>query len=93
MPQAARDRLRSLGDALRTAAGRDPDKRALVFGKKALTYRELDRQSDRVAGGLHRAGIAKGDRMALFFGNRPELVLCDFACFKLGAIAVPLNNH
>ena len=31
--------------------------------------------------------------MALFFGNRPELVLCDFACFKLGAIAVPLNNH
>ena len=82
-----------LGDVLRTAAGRAPDKQALVFQENELTYRELDQQSDRIAGALHRAGLAKGDRVALFFGNRPELVLCYFACFKLGAIAVPLNNH
>jgi acyl-CoA synthetase (AMP-forming)/AMP-acid ligase II len=31
--------------------------------------------------------------VALFFGNRPELVLCYCACFKLGAITVPLNDH
>ncbi|MGH6895331.1 MAG: class I adenylate-forming enzyme family protein [Geminicoccaceae bacterium] len=82
-----------LGDVLRTAADRAPDQRALVFGATALTYRELDQQSDRIAGSLRRAGVGHGDRVALFFGNRPELVLGYFACFKLGAIAVPLNDH
>jgi long-chain acyl-CoA synthetase len=82
-----------LGDVLRTATERAPDKRALVFGATALTYRELDQQSERIAGSLRRAGVGRGDRVALFFGNRPELVLCYFACFKLGAIAVPLNDH
>jgi len=82
-----------LGDVLRTTAARVPDQRALVFATEALTYRELDRQSDRIAASLHRAGIGHGDRIGLLFGNRPELILCYFACFKLGAIAVPLNHH
>ena len=77
-----------LGDVLRTTAARAPDKRALVFGTEALTYRDLDQQSDRITAALHRAGVGQGDRVGLLFGNRPELILCYFACFKLGAIAV-----
>ena len=82
-----------LGDVLRATAARAPDKRALVFGTEALTYRELDQQSDRVAASLHRAGVGHGDRVGLLFGNRSELILSYFACFKLGATAVPLNHH
>jgi acyl-CoA synthetase (AMP-forming)/AMP-acid ligase II len=36
-------------------------------------------------------GVGPGDRVALLFANSPELVFCYFACFKLGAVAVPLN--
>jgi acyl-CoA synthetase (AMP-forming)/AMP-acid ligase II len=78
-----------LGEVLTTAADRAQGKPALVFGATALTYRELEEQSGRIAGSLRRAGIGHGDRVALFFGNRPELVLCYFACFRLGAYKVP----
>jgi hypothetical protein len=74
-----------LGDVLRTATDQAPDQRALVFGAAALTYRELGQQSERIAGSLRRAGVGHGDRVVLFFGNRPELILGYFACFRLGA--------
>jgi acyl-CoA synthetase (AMP-forming)/AMP-acid ligase II len=78
-----------LGDVLRTATDQAPDQRALVFGAAALTYRELGQQSERIAGSLRRAGVGHGDRVVLFFGNRPELILGYFACFRLGAYKVP----
>jgi long-chain acyl-CoA synthetase len=82
-----------LGDLPRLAAARQPGKTALVFGDRSWTYEELDAIATRLAGGLQGAGIARGDRVALFLGNRPELVFSYYACFKLGAIAVPLNNR
>ena len=38
-------------------------------------------------------GIGRGDRIALFMKNRVELVGLYFACFRIGAIAVPLNTR
>jgi long-chain acyl-CoA synthetase len=80
-----------LGEILRTAARRDPAKVALWFGRTAWTYAELDDVTDRVAGGLTARGLGPGDRVGLFLQNCPELLFSYFACFKLGAIAVPLN--
>ena len=35
--------------------------------------------------------VLPGDRVAFLLRNGPEIVLCYYACFKIGAIAVPLN--
>jgi acyl-CoA synthetase (AMP-forming)/AMP-acid ligase II len=37
------------------------------------------------------SGVRPGDRVALLFANCPELVFSYYACWKIGAIAVPLN--
>src|SRR5204862_7252992 len=56
-------------------------------------FGELDRVSDRIAAGLAKAGARPGDRIALFTPNCIELVQSYFGVFKLGAIAVPLNDR
>jgi acyl-CoA synthetase (AMP-forming)/AMP-acid ligase II len=70
---------------------RTPDKVALWFGERSWTYAELDDATDRIAAALAAAGVRAGERVALFLPNCPELALGYFACFKLGAIVVPLN--
>src|SRR5436305_10019902 len=80
-----------IGRILGAAHQRAPEKIALWFGTRSWTYAELDDVSDRVAGGLAAAGVRAGDRVAMFLPNCPELVLGYFACFKIGAIVVPLN--
>jgi acyl-CoA synthetase (AMP-forming)/AMP-acid ligase II len=66
---------------------RTPDKNGLWFGDQHWTYAALDETSDRVAAALAAAGV----RVALFLPNCPELVFSYLACFKLGAVSVPLN--
>lgn len=62
----------------------------LRFQDKVITNRELTQSINRVASGLSELGIQPGDRVALVMGNSPELLICMFACFKLGAWAMPL---
>jgi acyl-CoA synthetase (AMP-forming)/AMP-acid ligase II len=67
------------------------DKIALWFDDQHWTYAALDETADRIAAALAAAGARCGDRVALFLPNCPELVLSYLACFKLGAVSVPLN--
>lgn len=80
-----------IGQLLRATRERSPDKIAFWFNQQSWTYSELDDVTDRIASSLAAAGVHAGDRVALFLPNCPELVLSYFACFKLGAITVPLN--
>ena len=80
------------GEILKRGAARSPDNVALAYGSENWTYRALDDVTDRMAAGLSRAGVATGDRVALFLPNSVELACGYFACFKLGAVAMPLNN-
>ena len=73
------------------AAARAPDKTALRFEGRELSYGELERQTGALAGALRRAGVAAGDRVAYLGPNCPELLEALFACARLGAIFVPLN--
>ncbi|MDQ4130035.1 MAG: long-chain fatty acid--CoA ligase [Actinomycetota bacterium] len=56
-----------------------------------LTYEQLDRGSERLAGAMLGAGVAPGDRVASLTGNSPEHVELLFACAKAGLILTPLN--
>jgi long-chain acyl-CoA synthetase len=68
-----------------------PDKPALLFEGKTLTYGQLDGDVNRLANGLRGLGVEKGDRVALFLPNIPGFVMGYFAIQKLGAIAVSVN--
>jgi acyl-CoA synthetase (AMP-forming)/AMP-acid ligase II len=80
-----------IGQMLRDTRRRLPDKTALWFGDRNWSYAALDDATDRIAAALLAASVRAGDRVALFMPNCPELLLGYFACFKIGAITVPLN--
>ena len=56
-----------------------------------LTYRQLWRSVQALAGGFRKLGIGRGDRVALALGNGAELVMGYNAAWLLGAAAVPIN--
>ena len=62
----------------------------LHYKGKAITNRELDRLVNRVASGLVELGVKPGERVTLIMGNSPELLIAMFACFKIGAWAMPV---
>jgi len=71
---------------------RTPDRLAIRFEGRELSYLALERRVARLAGALrHRAAIAEGDRVAYLGHNAPELLVLLFACARLGAILVPLS--
>jgi long-chain acyl-CoA synthetase len=82
-----------VADALRRAAQTVPDKPGLIVGDRVVTYADLDRLSSAAAAALSIAGIQRGDRVALHLTNGVELVVAYFACFKSGAIALPINTR
>jgi long-chain acyl-CoA synthetase len=81
-----------LGNILRRSAARFPDKIALIFKERKMTYQELDRRVNRLANGLLQMGAQKGDRIAVLLHNCPEFIEIYFACTRSGAIFVPINN-
>ncbi|CCK78674.1 class I adenylate-forming enzyme family protein [Desulfobacula toluolica] len=68
-----------------------PDKTAVIFEDTPVTYKELNRETNRVAHFFQQKGLKKGDRIALDLLNCPEFLACYFAAGKLGLIVVPLN--
>lgn len=62
---------------------------AIRFGERCWTYGDVRAEVDRLAGGLRAAGIRAGDRVGMMFQNRPENLFSFFACWRLGAVAVP----
>jgi long-chain acyl-CoA synthetase len=56
------------------------------------TYREFDAAVNRAANLLASHGIGKGDVVSLLMPNSAEYIIAYFACFKLGALAGPVNS-
>ncbi|HEX6935182.1 MAG TPA: AMP-binding protein [Actinomycetes bacterium] len=73
------------------AARAFPDRPALTYFGRTLTYRELHDEVGRFAGVLAGLGVAKGDRVALVLPNCPQNVIAFFATLRLGAVAVQHN--
>lgn len=60
--------------------------------ERRWTYREFDRAVNRTANLLLSKGIAKGDVVSLLLPNSPEYIFAYFACWKIGALAGPVNS-
>ena len=56
-----------------------------------LSYRDNLSLVNMMSNVLRELGVKRGDRVVLAMGNRVELLTLCYSCFKIGAIAVPLN--
>jgi acyl-CoA synthetase (AMP-forming)/AMP-acid ligase II len=56
-----------------------------------ITFQQLDEDSNRLADGLRRAGMAKGDRILLMVPAGIDFISLTFALFKLGAVPVLID--
>jgi len=56
------------------------------------TFGDLDRRSAALAGALETLGIQTGDRVGVCAPQCPETPLSHLACWKLGAVTIPLTT-
>jgi len=70
-----------------------PAQVALVGGDRSLTYAELARRIRRLANGLRRLGVGRGDRVAWLGPNHPAFLESLFASGLLGAALAPVNHR
>jgi len=70
-----------------------PDKVAIFLNESRCNYSHLDEKVNEYAIKLFSLGIESGNAIGMFSGNSLELIYLYFACFKLGAIAVPSSFY
>ncbi|MBW1787629.1 MAG: long-chain fatty acid--CoA ligase [Deltaproteobacteria bacterium] len=70
-----------------------PNKTAIVdlYTGRKFTYAALDDRAARLADWLQKRGVVKGDRIGILAFNCPEFMEMQFACGKIGAVALPVN--
>jgi long-chain acyl-CoA synthetase len=72
-------------------AARHPEKHALALGDAAMSYAELHREVQKMAGALSALGVGRGQSIALMLPNVPAFTIAYYATHTLGAVVVPLN--
>jgi long-chain acyl-CoA synthetase len=82
---------RPLHEILASTAVDLPDATATSFLGATLTFQDLKRRADRLAGSLARLGVTKGDRVGIMLPNCPQYIAATFAILRLGAIVVNIN--
>jgi len=91
LPHSITPPATSLWANLAISALRYPDKPALVFFGRTVSYRELAEGAERLAARLHALGVQRGDRVVLCMQNCPQLVMAHFAILRANAVVVPVN--
>ena len=83
----------TIGRNFEAMAKRFPDREALVSRHQGIryTYAQLDRESNRLASALLRAGVAAGDRIGIWAHNSSEWLLMQVATAKVGIVLVNIN--
>src|SRR5262249_39274982 len=67
------------------------DRLAVVHGDGRFTYREFHGRVRRLAHALAKAGIRRGDTVAILAANSPALLEAHYAAPMLGAVLNPIN--
>lgn len=78
----------TLGEFITNCSEMYKDKTAIVDGDTRLSYKELDKLSNKYANGLLKAGFKKGDKIVLQLPNCYEFIAISFAMFKTGIIPI-----
>src|SRR5260221_58802 len=83
----------NLATAFLNCAQNHPQKIAIFYGEREISYAKLLAQSQKVAAHLqNQSGVKPGDRVALWLKNCPEFPVSVFGILLTDAIVVPINN-
>ncbi|MBR6826195.1 MAG: amino acid adenylation domain-containing protein, partial [Oscillospiraceae bacterium] len=82
----------TLVDLFREQVMKTPDRMAVSFEEKQLTYEELDRKSDAIAAWLHTMGVGKGSLVPMYMERGIEMIVGIYGILKAGAAYVPINT-
>jgi long-chain acyl-CoA synthetase len=76
---------------LSQAARKYPRQACTIFKGARISYRQMDKITDRLAAALAALGVRKGDRVGIFVPNTPQFVMAFFAILKAGGVVVAIN--
>ncbi|HEX3030949.1 MAG TPA: AMP-binding protein [Bacillota bacterium] len=70
-----------------------PNYRAIICAddERSFTWSEFDRQVNKLGNALLRLGVKKGEFVAVYLPNCPELLFTYFALWRIGAVVLPFN--
>lgn len=85
--------MRTLPQVLADAVRKFPNRPAIFFTDRTISYRDLAEEVDRLAAGLVRLGVKPGDKVAIWMSNIPEWITTYFAVAKIGGVVVPMNTR
>ena len=84
------DRI-TLPEVLSRTAGRFPDKPGLNYMGKLISFEKMDRMVNTFARALKGIGVKKGDTVAMLLPNVPQVVIANYAAWRIGAVAAQNN--
>ena len=82
----------AIGDLLKRAAARFPDRIAVTDGERRVTFTELERAANRFANHLVARGLKPGQKISTICNNSIEFVKALFGIHRAGLVWVPINT-
>ena len=82
----------AIGDLLKRAAARFPDRVALTDGERRVTFTELEHDANRFANYLVQRGLKPGEKISTICNNSVEFVKALFGIHRAGLVWVPINT-
>ena len=82
---------KSFGELLIDLAKYNSRGRAITYGDRRITWKELNIKVNRCANALTDLGIKKDDHVIIMFHDCPEFIESNYALQKIGAIPIPMN--
>ncbi|MDU6492182.1 AMP-binding protein [Bradyrhizobium sp.] len=82
----------ALGDLLKRAARRFPERVAITDGSRQVTFTEVERDANRFANYLVAKGLKPGEKIATVCNNSIEFVKALFGIHRAGLVWVPINT-
>ena len=82
----------AIGDLLKRAARRFPDRIAVTDGARRVTFTEIERDANRFANYLVARGLKPGEKISTICNNSVEFVKALFGIHRAGLVWVPVNT-
>ncbi|WP_316179031.1 MULTISPECIES: AMP-binding protein [unclassified Bradyrhizobium] len=82
----------AIGDLLKRAARRFPERVAITDGARQVTFTELERDANRFANYLVAKGLKPGEKISTVCNNSIEFVKALFGIHRAGLVWVPINT-
>ena len=77
---------------IRRQAAVRPDKAAVVYKERIITYGELDASTDKIAATLRQSGIGRGDIVGIISERTEQMILLPTGVLKSGAAYMPIDT-